>query len=249
MEISQLFDDKAALYASSRPLYPRELFDFIASLVKSHDQAWDCATGNGQAAISLAKYFSIVEATDVSQEQIANAFQSENISYSVQPAESTNFQDDQFDLVNVAQALHWFDYDQFWVEVVRVLKRTGVFVAYSYLWPQIDADIDRILDESIKRTIEPYWVPNNKIMWDSYRSLDLPFETIAAPNIDLENYWNLEQFLNYIHTWSGTRRCMDDLGSDCFEKARQALQLAWGDPSQKMVVKSPLTIIAGAAWS
>lgn len=249
METSKLFNDEADLYASSRPMYPKELFDFIASLVKSHDEAWDCATGNGQAAIGLAKHFSIVEATDISKEQIANAFHSENINYSVQPGEITNFRNHQFDLVSVAQALHWFDYEKFWDEVARVLKPTGAFVAFSYVWPHVNEDIDQILEECIKSVIEPYWAPNNKLAWDSYRSLDLPFETIATPNIDLENHWNLDQFLNYIHTWSGTRRCINDMGSDFFEVARRSLQSVWGDSSKKLVVKNPLTIIAGAAWS
>lgn len=66
METSKLFDDKADLYASSRPTYPKELFDFIASLVESHNEAWDCATGNGQAALGLSQVFSVVEATDIS---------------------------------------------------------------------------------------------------------------------------------------------------------------------------------------
>ena len=131
MKTSKLFCNNADLYASSRPMYPKELFDFIASLVQSHDAAWDCATGNGQAAIGMAKHFSKVEATDISKEQITSAFYSENIKYSVQSGESTNFRDNQFDLVNVAQALHWFDHEKFWGEVARVLKPNGVFVAFS----------------------------------------------------------------------------------------------------------------------
>ncbi|MBU2713882.1 class I SAM-dependent methyltransferase [Zooshikella harenae] len=248
VETSKLFDDKADLYASARPLYPKVLFDFVASLVITHDKAWDCATGNGQAAIGLAKNFSKVEATDISKEQIANAFQAENINYSAQPGESTNFRNNQFDLVNVAQALHWFDYDRFWDEVSRVLKPTGVFVAYSYVWPHINDNVDHIIDVKVKSVIEPYWAPNNKLAWDSYSSLDLPFKTIATPNINLENHWDLDQFLSYIHTWSGTRRCIDDIGSSFFEEARKALQSVWGDTSKKMVVKNPLTIIAGSAW-
>lgn len=249
METSKLFDDKADMYASSRPKYPQELFEFISSLVESHGEAWDCATGNGQAAVGLAKRFSIVEATDISKEQITNAFYSENINFSVQPAESTNFRDDQFDLVNVAQALHWFDYDVFWDEVSRVLRPNGAFVAFSYVWPNVDNAIDEILEERIKKVIEPYWAPNNKLAWDHYRELDLPFETLSAPDLSLEDHWDLEQFLNYIHTWSGTRRCMDDIGSGFFEEARIALRNQWGESNQKIVVRHPLTIIAGAAWS
>lgn len=249
MDNSKLFSDKSSLYADSRPRYPAELFEYIATLLSSHDQAWDCATGNGQAAVGLAGHFSKIEASDVSKEQIRNGFKAENINYSVQAAEKTTFLDNQFDLVNVAQALHWFDYEQFWPEVARLLKPDGVFVAYSYIWPQINTAIDELLESKVKSVIEPYWATNNKLVWDEYRSLDLPFAPLATPEITLENHWNLNEYLNYLHSWSGTRRCMDDLGVGFFDAASDFFQAEWGNPEQKKSVKHPLTIIAGkAGW-
>ena len=44
----------AGLYVQSRPQYPGELFAYIASLTVKRKLAWDCATGNGQAALGLA---------------------------------------------------------------------------------------------------------------------------------------------------------------------------------------------------
>jgi len=74
--------------------------------------------------------FSEVQATDVSAHR-ANAIPETNVHYSVQPAEATNFPDAYFDAVIVAQALHWFDLDQFWVEVNRgarvVFCRLGLY--------------------------------------------------------------------------------------------------------------------------
>lgn len=249
VDTSKIFEDKAGLYASSRPLYPKELFDYIGSLVSIKDAAWDCATGNGQAAIGLANIFRKVEATDVSSEQIANAFYSENVTYSVQPSETTNFLDNQFDLVNVAQALHWFDYDKFWSEVSRVLKPSGVFVAYSYIWPIIEPTIDIIVKERIIKVTEPYWAPNNKLLWEAYQALDLPFKPLETPKIDIVNHWDVYEFLDYLHTWSGTRRCMESIGLDFFSLAANDIKAAWGDPSTKKVVRNPLIMIAGKAWS
>jgi len=249
VDTSKLFEDKAQLYASSRPLYPSELFDYIASLVSIYDAAWDCATGNGQAAIGLAKIFGKVEATDVSHEQIANAFHSENVTYSVQPSESTRFLDSQFDLVNVAQALHWFDYEMFWDEVSRVLKPTGAFVAFSYIWPIVEPTIDALVKERINKVTAPYWAPNNQLLWDEYRALDLPFTPLDTPQIDIVNYWNASEFLDYLHTWSGTRKCMDSIGQEFFSIASDEIRAAWGDPREKKVVTHPLTVIAGKAWS
>src|SRR5437588_7173913 len=61
-----------------RPSYPDALFDFLASKCRSRDFAWDCATGNGQAARSLASRFAQVVATDLAPEQIAVAKESPN---------------------------------------------------------------------------------------------------------------------------------------------------------------------------
>ncbi|MEO7368141.1 MAG: SAM-dependent methyltransferase, partial [Gemmatimonadaceae bacterium] len=67
------FSARAALYSQYRPQYPRPLFEWLGSLVERHLLAWDCGTGNGQAATSLAAYFDNVVATDASDKQIAEA--------------------------------------------------------------------------------------------------------------------------------------------------------------------------------
>ena len=64
------FATEAAQYAHLRPTYPDELFAFLSTTVASHEAAWDCATGNGQAATHLAEYFARVVATDESAEML-----------------------------------------------------------------------------------------------------------------------------------------------------------------------------------
>ena len=98
------FSTQADIYARYRPRYPQELFEFIFERTANRQNAWDCATGNGQSAKVLARYFEKVFATDISQKQIDNAAQAVNIHYSVQPAEETNFADNTFDLITVSQA-------------------------------------------------------------------------------------------------------------------------------------------------
>lgn len=242
---STLFNDKSDLYASARPLYPEKLFQYIASITDQHHNAWDCATGNGQAAIGLAKYFDQVEATDISENQISNAFTNSRIKFTTQPAEKTNFQDSQFDLVNVAQALHWFDFERFWSEVKRVLKPNGVFITYSYAWSSVTDEIDESIEQHLKKVIEPYWASNNKLCWDGYKSVKFPFEIINSPDFELTNYWNLEQFFNFLHTWSATRLCMENEGPEFFEQAKLEVSRFWGSSDEKRLIKTPLTVIVG----
>src|SRR2546422_934408 len=47
------FSKQASHYAEYRPDYPKSLFTYLASLTQSHERAWDCGTGNGQAAEEL----------------------------------------------------------------------------------------------------------------------------------------------------------------------------------------------------
>jgi len=244
-DTSKLFNDKSDLYAQARPQYPAELFSYIKSLVPNADTVWDCATGNGQAAVGLSKVFDHVYATDVSDEQIANHLSIQNVIFSASSAESTKFADNMFDLVNVAQALHWFDFDKFWPEVRRVLKPGGMFITYAYIWFSVTPEIDALVESEVKSVIEPYWAPNNQLVIDGYKDVTFPFEKLDAPDFDIELTWNFEQMINYLHTWSATRRCMDAQGTAFFEQACEKLQQAWGDPKAVKKATSPLIIIAG----
>lgn len=244
-DTSKLFNDKSDLYAQARPQYPAELFAYIKTLAPNTGTVWDCATGNGQAAIGLSKIFDHVYATDISDEQIAHHLDVENVIFSVSPAEQTNFDDNMFDLVNVAQALHWFDYDKFWPEVLRVLKPGGAFITYAYLWFSVTPEIDALVESEVKSVITPYWAPNNQLAIDGYKDVTFPFEKRDVPNFDIKVSWNFEQMINYLHTWSATRRCMDAQGPDFFEHARKSLKQIWGDLEQVKTATSPLIIIAG----
>ena len=73
MTFPDYFSDHAHRYEAYRPTYPDSLFAYLASLVPAHDLAWDCATGNGQAALGLTPHFRTIIATDASPGQIAQA--------------------------------------------------------------------------------------------------------------------------------------------------------------------------------
>ena len=67
------FSGHADRYEAFRPTYPEALFVYLSSLCPLRELAWDCATGNGQAAVALAPYFKTLIATDASQQQIDHA--------------------------------------------------------------------------------------------------------------------------------------------------------------------------------
>ena len=48
------FSTQSKNYSFSRPTYPDSLFEFLNTVTPQKNLAWDCATGNGQAAIASA---------------------------------------------------------------------------------------------------------------------------------------------------------------------------------------------------
>ncbi len=240
-----LFSDKSELYASARPSYPEELFEFIASVAPSTERAWDCGTGNGQAAISLAKHFRSVWATDASAQQIAHAVPCDGVEYSTQPAEGTTFPNASFDAVCVAQALHWFDFERFYPEVRRVLKPNGIIVAWGYAWFEVSPEFDRQFRRLILDVVHGYWASQNSLLWNGYRDVPFPFSRIDTPVLDVRVSWTFRQLLAYVHTWSAVRRCISEEGSGFFEDAQVALAPIWGQSDDARSVTMALHLLSG----
>src|SRR5688572_9865875 len=117
MNKKDYFSGHSKLYAAFRPTYPAALYDSIFSHLKNKTTAWDCGTGNGQVAGYLSEHFATVCATDISKPQLDHAVRAPNIFYTLSPAERTEFPDQHFDLITVAQAIHWFDRELFYKEV------------------------------------------------------------------------------------------------------------------------------------
>jgi ubiquinone/menaquinone biosynthesis C-methylase UbiE len=178
----------------------------LATLAPATGEAWDCGTGNGQAAIGLAEFFTSVQATDASRQQIAGARAHPRVQYHTAPAEDSGLEDKSIDLVSVAQALHWFDRARFFREVQRVAKPEALIAVYGYNWFYITPSLDALTDLWLLNPIQSFWLPNNRLLWDGYRTIDFPFDEIAAPNLAIHLTWTLDQLFDYYLTWSAARR-------------------------------------------
>src|SRR6187431_1364690 len=153
-----LFSKQADLYARYRPTYPKELYDYILSFVKEKNVAWDCATGNGQAAVALSDHFKKVIATDISAAQIEKAKVKDNIEYLVCPAESPPFDENTFDLVTVAQAYHWIKWNEFKNEVFRVCKSGAIIAVWVYYNHTTGSkEVDDAIHDFYKNVTKSYW--------------------------------------------------------------------------------------------
>jgi SAM-dependent methyltransferase len=229
------FSSNSDLYAKYRPSLPIELFDYILELVPSREKAWDCATGNGQSAYILSKYFHEIQATDISEEQLKNAAQEKNIVYSQQAAEQTQFPDDYFDLIVISQALHWFDFDSFFAEAKRLLKDKGIIAAMGYDLPRISPEINDWIDRLYKDIIGEFWDVERRLIDSHYQTIPFPFEEISIPDFHIHDEWELEDLIGYLKTWSGVKHYTKALGKNPIDEILDELTQAWGTKKSQKV--------------
>ncbi len=239
------FSTHASAYARYRPGYPEALFAYLASLSPARDLAWDCATGNGQAAHGLASHFARIVATDASADQIANAAPHERIVYHVAPAAQSPLEPHSADLVAVAQAIHWFDHDRFYAEVRRVLKPGGALAVWTHDLLQITPPVDTVIMKLYEDIVGPYWLPERRLVEAGYRTIPFPFEEIQPPAFDIDLAWSLDDLLGYLGTWSATRRFMNAHGANPVDQIAEELTLAWGDAAGKKPTHWPLHLRVG----
>jgi SAM-dependent methyltransferase len=241
------FSAQAADYARFRPNYPAELFAWLAGIAPARGAAWDCGTGNGQAAIGLATHFDSVIATDPSADQLANAQPHPKVSFRRTAAESSGLDAASIDLLTVAQAIHWFDLALFYAEARRVLKPSGIIAVWTYTLLDVEAGVDALIADFYRNVVGPYWPPERRMVDDRYRSLSFPFEPVAAPAFSITTEWSRDDLLGYLGTWSATRAFMKDKGVDPLPALERRLATLWPDRDRKKMLRWPLHMRAGRA--
>lgn len=229
------FSGHAEHYASFRPGYPPALYRWLAGVSPGLELAWDCATGNGQAALGLAQYFERVVATDASREQIQHAVQSPLIEYRVESAENSRLPEASVDLVTVAQAYHWFRHEEFLREVGRVVRPQGVLAIWTYARAEVSTEVDAIVNTFYHEEIGPYWPAERSMVEQGYADLDFHWPELPAPAFVMEEFWGLESYEGYLKTWSAVQRYIADRGNDPFAAIHDRLARAWGGGRRKVL--------------
>jgi SAM-dependent methyltransferase len=185
-----------------------------------------------------------VYATDISARQLEKAPPRDNVTYRVCRAESTGFPDDSFNLVTVAQALHWFDFGPFYAEVTRVARPGAVLAAWGYNLLRIEPAVDALVQELYRDVVGPYWDAERRHVEASYESIPFPFPELSAPPLRMTTHWQREGLLGYLNTWSAVQGYLKANGANPVEDLRPRLEALWpGDETRE--VQFPLFLRVG----
>jgi ubiquinone/menaquinone biosynthesis C-methylase UbiE len=246
MAFKDYFSDHAAGYASYRPHYPAAMFNWLAQQCTQQRNAWDCASGNGQAAVALTPYFENIVATDASHAQLTQAIPHDNIHYVCATAEQAPLVNNSLDLITVAQAAHWFNRTRFYREVDRLLASDGVLALWCYGLFQITPEIDALILDYYQHTLGEYWPPERRHIERAYSDIGFPYVERPAPEYNMQVDWNLAQVMGYLATWSATRLFIKATGRDPLSTLEQLLTAAWGDPQQRSPIHWPIHLKVGS---
>lgn len=229
------FSTQAAEYAIYRPTYPKALYEYLFSLIENKITAWDCATGNGQVARELALHFDSVYATDISENQINQALKLPNIVYKVESSDHADVADKNFDLITVAQAIHWFNFEAFYAQVNRTLKPNGVLAVIGYGLMFIDKKVDKAVHKLYEDILGKYWDPERRYIEAGYRTIPFPFDEIVTPQFEMKTTWNFNQLIGYLNTWSALQHYKKANDRNPLEYMFTELKEAWGSDVEKDV--------------
>lgn len=243
------FSSAAGAYTRYRPSYPDELYDYLAELAPGRGAAWDCATGNGQAAGPLAARFRRVLATDASLAQLSRRASFEGVHYAAALAEAAPLADGTIDLLTVSQALHWFAFERFFAEAERVLVPGGVLAAWTYDMLRIDREIDALVDRFYSEVVSPYWPPERAHVESRYETIPFPFERLTAPDLVMSGEWRRDRLIGYVGTWSGVASYREQVGEDPVPDFERQLKRVWPEADDERAVKWQLTVLVGRTGS
>ena len=204
----------AERYVAGRPDFHANTIGHLKEMLGIDQKlpvALDVACGTGLSTKALLSVADEVYGTDLSPEMLDRAYEKDKIRYIVAAAENQPFEDEEFDLITVSSAIHWFDIDAFLTEARRILKTKGWLVIYeNYFTGKMDGNDDFtnwVNEVYLTRFPSP---PRNKNYGWSVENIRGKGFSINAPG-EYENAisFNKEQLIAYFTTQSNVIAAID----------------------------------------
>ena len=181
------FNNKSGFYDKYRPKYSEELIDFIIASTNSKDNTIaDIGCGTGILTKQLTERNCNVIGIEPNKEMYEKAKKNlVGIEVLNTTAEDTTLANNSIDIITVAQALHWFNLEEFKKEVKRILRDNGsVAIMYNNYYD--DKDIIKEFKEIHKKYCNNY---NNQ-----NRNLKELFDILFGDDYILKTFPNNQKY-------------------------------------------------------
>jgi hypothetical protein len=93
--------------------------------------------------------------------------------------------------------------------------------------------------------VGPFWPAERRFIDERYQTLAFPFAEKRPPAFSIEARWSLEDFTQYLRTWSATQRYTAQHGTDPLQAIAPALAQAWGAGAAPRAVHWPIHLRIG----
>ncbi len=156
-------------------------------------------------------------------------------------AEVTSFQNDMFDLITCAQAVHWLDFVPFYEEVRRTVKNKGLLAIWGYGLLKIGNSFDDIIHHFYQELIGPYWNEERKHIDSKYETIAFDFKEIKlSKQFYIENDMNLFELEGYFNSWSSVQNYIQSNHENPVNDLITKLKESWGNTNSTKKVIFPI---------
>ena len=117
----------------------------------------------------------------------------------------------QFDIITVAQSLHWFNFESFFQQVDTLLAPGGIFAGWTYSLNRFGGSCGEAATSTLDKFYREkmwdggYWPQQRKHVDDEYKSIQafVPYpNNFKRITIDYRKEMPLSFYMSYVQTWS-----------------------------------------------
>ena len=157
------FGNTSSDYSKYRDIYPDSMYQKLYDLGigQKGQMILDLGTGTGVFPRAMYKYGAQFTGIDISREQIEYAIeisknQNMNIRYKVCPAESTELNSGEYDIITSVQSFIYFDRERIGPELTRLLRNGGKMVIIWMVWLPYESKIAEATERLVLQ-YNPAW--------------------------------------------------------------------------------------------
>lgn len=241
--VSNPFTDfvEAKRYDNFRPkyhdLFVNELNNYLNTKNIKINTILDLACGTGQSTQALLKYCQNVTGYDQSEAMISIAKKNVQTKFIIGSAESTPFENQSFDFINISMAYQWFKQDLFLTEVKRILKPNALMCLDNYGYTGVMID-DKLFNETYK-SFDLKHLPaaqRNPDYVTESQLVKYQIELVQILKYEHNVPMNLQQFINYLMTRSNFQ-VLDDQNKSAMNKQLESYYKPYFLADKKLLFK------------